>query len=101
MSIPVQYDAGRATINLPHNFDVNAQSHFRQACSGVLGDARVKVIEVDFNDVRYIDSAALGSLLMLRERAEQVARNIVITKCPPQVMKVFTMANFHRIFNIQ
>lgn len=101
MSIPVQLDAGKARINLPSKFDMSVQPHFRQAYTDVLDDADILEIEVDFNDVYYIDSSALGGLLLLRQRAEESARNITITKCQPEVMKVLTMANFHRIFNIQ
>lgn len=77
------------------------QTYFRQAYADILGDGGVREIEVDFNDVYYIDSSALGSLLLLRQRAEKSAQSITITKCQPEVMKVLTMANFHRIFNIQ
>lgn len=101
MNIPVQLDADRARINLPHRFDTSALPHFRQAYTGVLNNGEVKEIEVDFNDVRYIDSSALGCLLLLRQRAEQTAQGIILTKCQPEVMKVLAMANFHRIFRIQ
>lgn len=101
MNIPVQFDAGKARINLPPSFDMFVQTYFRQAYADILGDGGVREIEVDFNDVYYIDSSALGSLLLLRQRAEKSAQSITITKCQPEVMKVLTMANFHRIFNIQ
>ncbi|MEW6164854.1 MAG: STAS domain-containing protein [Pseudomonadota bacterium] len=100
MNIPVQLDAGKARINLPRSFDVSVQGNFRQACADALSDDRVTEIEVDFNDVHYIDSSALGGLLLLRERAERAARSITITKCQPEVMKILAMANFHRIFTI-
>lgn len=101
MTIPVQFDAGKAKINLPHSFDMLALPLFRQAYGEVIDDQDIKEIEVDFSAVHYIDSSALGSLLMLRQRAEKLAQTITITQCQPEVMKVLTMANFHRIFNIQ
>jgi anti-anti-sigma factor len=100
MDIPVQLEADKAKITLPHAFDIAAQGDFRQAYSGVLKNAAVKAIEIDFNAVGYIDSSALGSLLLLRQRAEDAVKNITFMHCQPEVMKTLTMANFHRIFDI-
>lgn len=100
MTISVQRDAGKARINLPERFDMSAQAIFRQAYAEVIGNGDVREIEVDFNAVAYIDSSALGSLLLLRQRAEQSAQRIVLSKCQPEVMRVLAIANFHRIFSI-
>jgi anti-anti-sigma factor len=100
MQIPVQHNDGKARIGLPHNFDMLMLSHFRDAYSGALASDDIREIEIDFGNVHYVDSSALGGLLLLRQRAEATSRTITITHCQPDVMKVLSMANFHRIFNI-
>ncbi|MDP1524340.1 MAG: STAS domain-containing protein [Rhodocyclaceae bacterium] len=100
MQIPVQHNDGKARIGLPHNFDTLAMPHFREAYNGAFDSTDITEIEIDFGNVHYIDSSALGGLLLLRQRAEAAALTITIIRCQPEVMKVLAMANFHRIFNI-
>jgi len=100
MDIPVQFEADKARITLPHAFDLAVQAGFRQAYSNALMNSAVREIEIDFTAVGYIDSSALGSLLLLRQRAEAMVKNISFRQCHPEVMKTLTMANFHRIFDI-
>ncbi len=100
MQIPVQHNDGKARIGLPNNFDALALPHFRQAYSGAFDSADIREIEIDFANVHYIDSAALGGLLLLRQRADTAKRSLTIIRCQPEVMKVLETANFHRIFNI-
>jgi len=100
MEIPILLDADKASIKLPHHFDRLTQTDFRQAYTSVMADLAIKIIEVDFTAVEYIDSSALGSLLLLRQHAEKSARTITIIECQPAVMKTLTVANFHRIFDI-
>ncbi len=90
--------AGKASIKLPQRFDHAVTGNFRQAYGQVLTDMTEPLIEIDFNAVEYIDSAALGSLLLLRERAEKAARSITLANCKPAVMRVLKVANFHRMF---
>jgi anti-anti-sigma factor len=101
MNIPVQIQADKARISLPHSFDLHAQTDFRHAYAGVLDDPEVKELELDFTAVDYIDSSALGNLLLLRQRAENQVQSIRFTQCKPDVMSAFSMANFHRIFDIR
>jgi anti-anti-sigma factor len=100
MTYTITLAAGTASIRLPQNFDHHTQSAFRRAYAGVLTDAGVKTIELDFAAVEYIDSSALGNLLLLRERATQSAQAISFTRCRTAVKGVLKMANFHRIFEI-
>lgn len=101
METAILIDAGKARIKLPESFNKMAQNEFRKSYAPVLADAAVKVIEVDFSDVEYIDSSALGSLLLLRDGAQKAAQTVSIVQCRAAVMKILAMAHFHRIFDIQ
>jgi anti-anti-sigma factor len=101
MTIHTQINLDKATIKLPLNFDIATQNEFRKACADVLSVEPVRQIEVDFSEVHYVDSSALGGLLLLREKANRSARKVSIVNCQAMVMNILTVANFHRIFPIQ
>jgi anti-anti-sigma factor len=93
-----KHDAGKASIKLPPRFELSGISDFCQSYANALNDMAVKLIEVDFTEVEYIDSSALGSLLVLRERADKSRQAVTLNHCQPKVMKVLKVANFHRLF---
>lgn len=100
MQFTVHIEDDKARISLPHSFDAHAQTDFRHAYIRILKDPAVRELEIDFTTVDYIDSSALGNLLLLRQRAEKQVQSIRFTQCRPDVMRTFSMANFHRIFDI-
>jgi anti-anti-sigma factor len=50
--------------------------------------------------VAYLDSSALGMLLMVRERAQAANKEISLSQANPTVMKILDIANFSKLFTI-
>ncbi len=93
-------DHDKASIKAPQTFDFGSQGSFRKACADLLASDQIKIIEVDFDDVHFIDSTALGVLLLLRNNAEKKSQIVSIINCHEMVMDILKVANFHRIFSI-
>ena len=55
---------------------------------------------IDLSEVAYIDSAALGMLLVLRERSGSDQSQIKLTGAKDQTLKVLEVADFGRLFEI-
>ena len=55
---------------------------------------------VDLSEVEYIDSSALGMLLLLKERAEQNDASVTIANPSRQIQNVLDIANFYKFFTI-
>jgi HptB-dependent secretion and biofilm anti anti-sigma factor len=91
---------GKAVVKLHGRFDFDAHREFRDSCNACLDAAQVRVIELDLGDVDYLDSSALGMLLMLKERADAVAKRVALCGCRGVVKQVLDIANFGRIFSI-
>lgn len=53
---------------------------------------------IDLSDTAYIDSAALGMLLLARHRAEQRGKTITLQGATGTVLQVLQIANFDRLF---
>ena len=81
-------------------FDFNAHREFREAIDTVLSSPATVVV-VDFAGVEYLDSSALGMLLMLRDRAKSAAREVTLSGCRGAVKQILDIANFGKLFKIE
>ena len=99
MQATVTVNEGHAAIRLKGRFDFNAHREFREAIDAVLATPGSEIV-VDFGDVEYLDSSALGMLLMLRDRAKGTAREVMLTSCRGAVKQILDIANFGKLFNI-
>ena len=100
MQSSVQKEAGKAVIKLTGRFDFNTHREFRGAYEPLIGDAGVRSVLVDFSGVDYLDSSALGMLLLLREKLAAVRKEAELTGVTGAVKQVFDIANFARLFRI-
>lgn len=90
----------RANIALEGRFDFNANHAFRDAYEPVLG-SDVTTIEIDFDGVEYLDSSALGMLLLLRDLANERRKSVELANCRGIVGQVLEIANFRKLFAIR
>lgn len=91
---------GTAVLSLSGRFDFSNFRSFRELYEPVLGDAQVKTVALNFKAVEYLDSAALGMLLMLRERAEKLNKKVVLVECQGTVRQLLEVAHFDRLFEL-
>jgi anti-anti-sigma factor len=91
---------GRAVIRLQGRFDFNAHREFREATERALREAGAKELRVDLADVEYLDSSALGMLLMLRDKAKAANQTVSLANCRGAVRQVLDIANFGKLFTI-
>ncbi len=100
MEIRQLKSANQTTLLLVGRFDFSVHRDFKEAYISALNDAEVQTININLAGVEYLDSSALGMLLMLRERVQ--AANKQISLCNPNetVTKILDIANFHKLFTI-
>lgn len=87
------------TVKVEGRFDFSAHQEFRDAYEGISSDINSYV--VDLGNTSYLDSSALGMLLLLRDHAGGDNANIKIIKCNEDVRKILTISNFEQLFTIQ
>lgn len=92
---------GKSVIRLTGRFDFNAHRVFREAYEQNLREKEVRELEVDLGGVEYLDSSALGMLLMLREKAQQSDKSVALVNCRGAVRQVLDIANFGRLFALR
>ncbi len=100
METNVETADGRAVIALKGRFDFNAHREFREAIDRAFQDATMQEVQVDLAAVDYLDSSALGMLLMLRDKARGAGKNVSLANCRGAVKQVIEIANFSKLFPI-
>tara|TARA_R110001606_G_scaffold150982_3_gene291309 strand:- start:14207 stop:14509 length:303 start_codon:yes stop_codon:yes gene_type:complete len=85
------------TIHVKGRFDYSCHKAFKEAFTAV---SKVKFYEVNLADVSYLDSSALGMLLLLRDHAGEEKAQIRLVHVNSAVIDILKIANFHRLFDI-
>lgn len=93
-------EAGIAVIRLGGRFDFQAYRTFREAYEQELAKAEIQVLIIDLQAVQYIDSAALGILLLLRDKAQAQHKRVELRSLHGIAKDVFEVANFQKLFKI-
>lgn len=89
----------KSVIILQGRFDFNAHREFREAVDQAIKEA-VREIQVDLGEVDYLDSSALGMLLMLRDKAKGAGKAVALANARGSVKQVIDIANFGKLFTL-
>lgn len=100
MQANVIKEGAKALIKLNGRFDFNTHRDFRAAYEPLLADAGVRMVTVDFANVDYLDSSALGMLLMLRDKMGGADKEVALSGVCGNVKQVLDIANFGKLFQI-
>jgi len=92
----ISQDKKQVVISVNGRFDFSSHQAFRKAYCDLPGSGieyRVNMSKTD-----YIDSSALGMLLLLREHAGNDKAQVVIEDPSEMVRQVLEIANFQKMF---
>ncbi len=100
MSVTTQVsnDEKTITIRVEGRFDFTHQKEFREAyknhCTPGL------LFQVGLSSTEYMDSSALGMLLLLKEHADSCNSKVILQQPSEGIKKILDMANFSQQFDI-
>lgn len=94
----ISTDGAEVTISVTGRFDFSAHKDFRESYEQV--PDRPERFTVNLRDAIYLDSSALGMLLLLRDHANNLSAKVEIINCTPDVRKILTISNFEQLFAI-
>ena len=98
--VMVSSDDNKVTISVHGRFDFSVHKEFRDAYETALKNERLQDVVIDFQPTEYIDSSALGMLLILRERLGSKTR-VKLTRCNKEIRSTLDISNFNKLFDIQ
>ena len=87
---------GTLTIQVGGRFDFNCHREFRSSYGH---PGPIDEYVVDLGSTEYLDSSALGMLLVLREEGQHARIRIVNSR--PAVRRILEIANFNTLFTIE
>ncbi|MCF6345373.1 MAG: STAS domain-containing protein [Thiomicrorhabdus sp.] len=94
----VNKDEG-VTIFVTGSFDVSAYEEFKEDCEKYLTDSNVFII--DLEKATYMDSSALGMLLLLREKTLGDKTRVRLINVGEEVQSILELAQFNKLFVIE
>lgn len=99
MGVKAELVGDQVTIYVEGMFDINLYDAFNNAYKTYLDQAKRFVI--DFRHASNIDSAALGLMLLLRQKAGADEADVSIVNANDSIMKVLNIAQFSQLFHIR
>ena len=94
----ISEDGSKLTIAIKGRFDFAKHQEFRDAYEKL--QTKPQSVVVDLKEATYLDSSALGMLLMLRDYAGGDESDIRVINCSLDVSKTLDISNFSQLFDI-
>jgi anti-anti-sigma factor len=101
LTTQVSADGAAVTIAINGRFDFGVHREFRNAYEKAEIKAPHPNYIVDLAGTEYMDSSALGMLLLLREHAGGDSSSVRIVNCRPVIKEILDIANFDKLFTIE
>lgn len=92
-------DKSTTTITISGKFDFNLYKSFRDSYEDALNNGNNNFV-INFSQTEYLDSSALGMLLVLRERCGGDNASIHLTNCNSEIRNILAISNFDKLFKI-
>lgn len=92
-------DNKEISIAIDDRFDFSVHQEFRDAYSDCLANGAQ--ITLDLSKTSYMDSSALGMILLLKDHVEKISGTLIIANPNEAVNKILEIAQFHRLMTIE
>ena len=92
-------DGKKINISITGRFDYKVSQDFRNSYRKIPSYQGITYY-IDLSDSNYMDSSALGMLLLLREHAKSYKGIVVIDRPSFEINNILKVANFEQLFTI-
>jgi anti-anti-sigma factor len=99
-TLVVQEQGGVAVVGFRDNaiLDMIAIRQIGEELGALLESAGRARVVLDFGNVRFLSSQALGMLLTLRRKADAAGAQVVLSQLRPELFRVFKITNLDKMF---
>ncbi|WP_415882055.1 STAS domain-containing protein [Neptuniibacter sp. QD72_48] len=91
-------DTQELTISIGERFDYSIHKAFRDAYRDIK-TPRTN-IAINLSSTKYIDSSALGMLLIAKEHAENINGVVTLVRPSETALRILKLANFDQLFKV-
>jgi len=85
-------------IRLPNRFDYSFHRQFSDQYVPLLDNPACKEVILDFSQVEYLDSSALGMMVLLQKKASEEHKKVKIKGARGSTNEILKVANMQKIF---
>ena len=96
----IESDGKTQLIFIDGRFDFTLHKDFRDVYTNSGSNNTITKYIIDLSSTNYMDSSALGMLLLLREYAGGESADIEVKGCSPEIKEILEISNFDRLFKI-
>ena len=100
MQISIEEKGGEVVVVMNGSFTFSDNQQFRTTLKE-LQQKSASVIGLEMSGVDFIDSAALGMLLLLRDTMQTSGTALELRNPQGQIRKMFELSNFNDLFTIK
>lgn len=97
LKIKLSEDGHELNMAIDGRFDFSLHADFRNAYRDLPRDT---AYIIDLAQTTFMDSSAMGMLLLLREYAGDKEADIRLINCSPEVRKVLSISNLDKMFQL-
>ena len=89
------------SIAIPERFDFSQHKKFTEQANLLIQNEQIKTVILDFSRTSYLDSSALGMLVLMNKKAKAKSIRTVIRGAKDNAKDILLIANFDQLFEIQ
>jgi anti-anti-sigma factor len=101
MQINIESIGKTAVLQLEGDFVFNSNKALRDACVTVFANASTELVQLELSQVGYLDSSALGMMLLMKEKAGKTGKSLQIKGAQGYVLQVLEVAKFDQMFELR
>ncbi len=95
-----EFNGDGATVSISGEFTFTDHTAFLDLVNRLVGSKGPQIV-IDSSQLEFIDSAGLGMLLIAKDEAGKVSRNLLLRKPQGQVKRMFAVTKFDTLFTVQ
>ncbi len=100
MQIEISTVADFLQVRLTGRYDFSTREQFMSQVEGAIATTPTAEIRIELGGVDYIDSSALGMLLVTRDKARKRDKTVTLANARGMVKQTITAAQFDQLFNL-
>ncbi len=99
MEITPKEHEGFTVLHLKGRLDLNSSSKLKEQIKGYLSEGTIKLV-LDMNDVDFINSSGLGTLVSILKDVRMVKGRLVLCNLAQYVQEIFEITQLSHIFDM-
>lgn len=88
-------------LNIHQRFDFGQHKNFTEQYTQMLQDEKCSKIVMNFSSTEYLDSSALGMMVLLYKKAKANNKNVSIKGAKDNAKDILLIANFEKLFDFE